>query len=103
MSTHQNPLPTHTDHGPWWRQSWLWLVIAGPAIVVVAGLTTVWIAASGADTLVTADYYQKGLALKKENPTDTDAPMLPARQARNHAATGGVVKSSIPVASEVKK
>ncbi|MDE2276363.1 MAG: hypothetical protein KGK09_08710 [Burkholderiales bacterium] len=34
---------------PWWRHGMVWLVIAGPAAAVVAGLTTVWIAVRHAD------------------------------------------------------
>lgn len=36
--------------------------MAGPFIVVIAGLTTAWIAISTNDGLVTDDYYKKGLA-----------------------------------------
>lgn len=74
---------------PWWRHPWLWLVMIGPIIVVVAGFATWAIAWQGADKLVSVDYYQKGLALPKEGPAAGQAPMLPAGQARNHAATGG--------------
>ena len=37
---------------PWWRHGMVWLVIAGPAAAVVAGLTTVWIAVRHADVEV---------------------------------------------------
>ncbi|MBS7807713.1 FixH family protein [Variovorax sp. PCZ-1] len=81
-------------HIPWWRHPWLWLVMIGPAVVVVAGLVTWAIAWQGADKLVSADYYQKGLALPKERSTTSSVPMLPAGQARNHAATGGAPGST---------
>ena len=29
---------------PWWKFGYVWLVIAGPAAVVLAGIATVWIA-----------------------------------------------------------
>ncbi len=74
---------------PWWRNVWCWLVLAGPVAVVFAGLTTYWIASSGADPLVDRDYYQKGLALGKVAGESSGA-FAPARQARNHAATGGM-------------
>ncbi|QDX80821.1 hypothetical protein B9N43_05925 [Denitratisoma sp. DHT3] len=47
---------------PWYRHRWPWLLIMGPAIVVVASLITAWIAATTSDGLVTEDYYKKGLA-----------------------------------------
>ena len=59
---------------PWWRFPMVWLVMAGPAAVVVAGLATYWIAARDADPIIT------------ESRTAT-ASSLPAQQARNHAAT----------------
>ena len=50
---------------PWYRQFWPWFLMALPATVVVAGLTTWWIAASGADALVADDYYKEGLAINR--------------------------------------
>lgn len=50
------------DGHPWYKEPWPWLLMAGPAIVVVAGIVTAWIAISTSDGLVTEDYYTKGLA-----------------------------------------
>ena len=61
---------------PWWRVPMVWLVLSGPAVVVVAGVVTAWIAISGADTVLTAD------ADRFEE--------RPALQGRNHSATGEV-------------
>jgi uncharacterized protein len=58
---------------PWWRVPMVWLVISGPAAVVLAGITTLVIAARGADPVVSA-----GPARYAEQP---------AVAARNHAAT----------------
>jgi hypothetical protein len=55
---------------PWWREPIMWLVVGGPAAVVVAGVATAAIAMHGADPVIRAD---------------TAKP--PALQARNHAAT----------------
>jgi hypothetical protein len=51
---------------PWYRQRWPWLLFAGPAIVVVAGLVTAWIAVTSDDGLVAEDYYKRGLLINKE-------------------------------------
>jgi hypothetical protein len=51
---------------PWYRQFWPWFLFGLPAIVVVAGLVTWWIAASHSDDLVVADYYKQGLAINRE-------------------------------------
>lgn len=47
---------------PWYREPWPWILAAGPAIVVVAGIFTAWLAVKSNDGLVTDDYYRKGLA-----------------------------------------
>jgi hypothetical protein len=72
----------------WWKNPYCWLVLIGPISVIFAGIITVWIAVDGADPVIDANYYQKGLALSKGASPDSPA-LLPARQARNHAATGG--------------
>jgi hypothetical protein len=50
---------------PWYRQRWPWILMSGPAIVLVAGVITTWIAFESADGLVADDYYRKGLAINK--------------------------------------
>jgi hypothetical protein len=70
---------------PWWRHGHLWLVVAGPAIVVVASVATAVIAARGADTVVEESAWRKGLAIGKQ--AATERARLPALQGRNHAAT----------------
>ncbi len=40
--------------------------MAGPAVVVVAGIITAWIAASTHDGLVADDYYKQGLAVNQK-------------------------------------
>lgn len=63
------------DATPWWRVPMLWLVLGGPAAVVVAGLVTAVIAVRGADRPVVT-------------PKVTAAgTMAPAAQARNHVVT----------------
>lgn len=47
---------------PWYREPWPWLLMAGPFIVIVAGIVTAWLAISSSDGLVAEDYYKKGLA-----------------------------------------
>lgn len=50
---------------PWYRQRWPWLLMAGPAIVVVAGFATAYIAWSTDDGVVAEDYYKRGLLINK--------------------------------------
>jgi hypothetical protein len=50
---------------PWYRHRWPWIIMAGPAAVVVAGAATIWIAFATADGLVAEDYYKQGLGINK--------------------------------------
>ncbi len=59
------PLPGG-DTQPWYRQFWPWFLIALPASVVVAALSTAYIANEGADDLVVDDYYKDGLAINRQ-------------------------------------
>jgi hypothetical protein len=53
------------DNRPWYRYRWPWLLMAGPAVVVVAGIVTAWIATTTSDGLVADDYYKQGLAVNQ--------------------------------------
>ena len=70
--------------GPWWRYPLVWMVFAGPAIVVVAGFVTLYIALAVPDPVIDQDYYRKGVEI---NRTLSDKKLMPAMAGRNHAAT----------------
>lgn len=59
---------------PWYRLPIVWLVIGGPAVVVVASFATLTIAITHPDPVITP----------KSTASGAD---VPAVQARNHAAT----------------
>ena len=61
---------------PWYREPWPWFLISLPATAVIAGLTTVWIAARSADGLVVGDYYKAGLAINQTLARDEAARAL---------------------------
>lgn len=50
---------------PWYREPWPWLLMAGPAAVVVAGVITTVVAFRSADGVVADDYYKQGLAINR--------------------------------------
>lgn len=54
------------DTEPWYKQFWPWVLILLPGTVVVAGLTTVFIANQHADDLVVDEYYKDGLAINRQ-------------------------------------
>lgn len=88
-----NPTPAGA---PWWKFGHMWLVVAGPAIVVVAGLFTFWLALSRPDP-VYSDAPRRAVA------TRADAAAMPALQARNHAATGGLAHPAAPGAGQQER
>jgi len=71
--------------GPWWRYGHVWLLIAGPAAVIVAGFVTLWLAVRSPDPVIDADYYRRGIEINKA--LAREKALLPAVQGRNHAAT----------------
>lgn len=74
MNAPRKPQPPETT--PWYRLPIVWMVIGGPAIVVVASFFTLSLAIRHPDPVLDA------------TATKSKAEM-PAIQARNHAATPG--------------
>lgn len=72
--------------GPWWKFGYVWMIIAGPVSVVVAGIVTLWFIMGTPDPVIEEDYYRKGLEINKTLDA-ADADMTPAMKGRNHAAT----------------
>lgn len=77
--------PSPNQGAPWWTYGHVWLVIAGPLVVVIAALVTAWIAFSHPDPVLAEDYYRRGLDINKT--LAREKALLPAVQGRNHAAT----------------
>lgn len=58
--------PTSIHPGkPWYREPWPWILMAGPFLVIVAGVITTYLAVSSSDGLVEDDYYKQGLAVNQ--------------------------------------
>lgn len=72
---------------PWWKFGYVWLVISGPAAVVLAAIATVWLALAYPETLVAEDYYRRGVQINRELAAQQLKSLAPALQGRNHAAT----------------
>ena len=64
---------------PWYREPWPWLLMAGPAAVVVAGFFTMALAFRTEDGLVADDYYKQGLAINRVLRRDERARELGLR------------------------
>ena len=74
------------DGQPWWKFGHVWMVFAGPAVVIVASFITLYLAIKVPDPVVTS-YGQETLSSAARREASS-ANMAPAMQARNHAATG---------------
>jgi hypothetical protein len=68
---------------PWWKYGYVWLVIAGPAVVVVASLVSAWIAMRSPDPVLTEDRRE----VESNQTLAKNRAQTPAMQGRNHAAT----------------
>lgn len=75
---------------PWYRERWPWLLIAGPAIVVVAALVTAWVAVRSDDGLVAQDYYKRGLLVNKDLQRSDRAAALELGASLRIGADGGI-------------
>ncbi|MFN5512678.1 MAG: FixH family protein, partial [Burkholderiales bacterium] len=54
-----------SDSRPARKEPFVWLVVGIPALTVVAGFVTWWIAAQRADSDVADDHYKRGLAINR--------------------------------------
>ena len=75
---------------PWWKFGYVWLVISGPAIVVVAGFVTLYLAVRYPDPVIEKNHDRQGLEIINKSLINPTASLAPAVQGRNHAQTGVV-------------
>lgn len=95
MSTMSNSLPpTSPSAGqPWYREPYVWLVLGGPLVVVVASVITYYIAAQGADPVLDRSRPAvRAVAAEADSQTPegrlaAEKALLPAGQGRNHAVS----------------
>lgn len=79
--------PTAPAGLPWWQHGLVWMIIGGPAAVVVAGIATFVIAARSPDPVVAHDSYRFRLQADPASAQPGAKGLLPAQQGRNHAAS----------------
>lgn len=75
------------DTMPWWRYGYVWLMLSGPIIVIVACFITIYIAITRPDPVIDDNYYRNGMEINKTLNEQHDG-LAPALQGRNHAGTG---------------
>lgn len=76
--------------GPWYREPWPWLLMAGPATVILAGAVTIWLAFATEDGLVVDEYYKQGLAINQTLQ-------------RNAAASRGGYRATLELEPEARR
>jgi len=59
-----------TETRPWYREPWVWLMIALPASAVIGGMITIYLAIVSSDGLVEDDYYKRGKTINLELARD---------------------------------
>ncbi len=69
---------------PWWKQPMCWVVIGGPASVVIASLATAVIAWKHIDPIIQED---RSGSSKVQLQGPPGSALGPALQGRNHAAS----------------
>ena len=87
------PISRESVSRPWWKEFYVWMVIAGPLSAVIACAITAVYILQGPDALVSEDYYREGIALSQQVKT-AHPPMQPAQTGRNHSATGGKLNAA---------
>lgn len=68
--------PGNIETRPWYREFWVWFVIALPLSAVIAGISTVFIAYSGDDALVVDDFSKIGMIARRETAREREAARL---------------------------
>lgn len=88
LSNPQQPAAAQPAPAPWWKFGHVWLVVAGPVAVIIAGVATAWIAVSSPDPVIAEDYYRQGIEINRTlEAREAERSLTPAQRARNHAAT----------------
>lgn len=58
---------------PWYKESYVWLIIFFPMLAVIAGIVTIVLAVQSDDGLVVDDYYKQGLEINRTLERDKSA------------------------------
>ncbi len=91
---------TMNSPSPWYAQRWPWLLMLGPAIVLVACFYTGWIAFSQQDALVVGDYYKKGKAINQDLRRDRAASALGVTVTLRYDAAEGQLRGLVATAGD---
>jgi hypothetical protein len=72
----QAAFPAQAGAGPWYAHRWPWLLMLGPAAVIVGGAFATYLAITRPDAMVVDDYYKQGKAINQDLRRDRAASKL---------------------------
>lgn len=84
-----------TGAAPWYTHRWPWLLMLGPATVLVGGGYVTWLATGHPDALVVDDYYKQGKAINQDLRRDRAATALGLSLRAAYDARAGVLSGRI--------
>ena len=92
-----NPKPNKQagEQRPWYTHRWPWLLMLGPALVLVAGGYTGYLAVTREDAVVVDDYYKKGKAINQDLRRDNMASILQLAFSARHDPALGTLAGSL--------
>jgi len=83
------------DNGPWYKQRWPWLLMIGPAWVVVGAVIMITLANRTPDALVVDDYYKKGKAINQDLRRDRVAAELGMWMELRYSPASGTLSGTV--------
>lgn len=86
--------PSAVAH-PWYRHLWPWLLMAGPAAVILAGSYLIWLSFSSQDAMVVDDYYKQGKAINQDLRRDRVATTLGLTFVAHYAPASGALTGTL--------
>lgn len=93
--------PTSTPR-TWYRHRAPWLLMLGPAMVVIAGVVTTWLAIDTDDGLVVEDYYKEGKAINRVLRREETAAALGLSGQVRFEAAGHLLRVALRAAPGVE-
>ncbi|RJG14946.1 FixH family protein [Massilia cavernae] len=86
---------SHPTVRPWYKQRWPWFLMLGPALVLVAGGYTGYLATTRQDAVVVDDYYKKGKAINQDLRRDRAAASMELAFGARHDAAAGTLTGTL--------
>lgn len=89
------PIHPPVDPTPWYAQRWPWLLMMGPAFVLVGGGVAGYLAYTHEDAMVVDDYYKQGKAINQDLRRDRVASALRLAFSAGFVPAQGVVEGRL--------